>query len=123
LPVNCFPAHILGIPNNPFIDQVWIAISLLINGKQIFDPGQDQRGLFILKQISQSPVQLLKILPDHSGVIIGPDPVAELGGNALVPDQETRLRANDTLTLVGPDAEVDEAVRCLARNGRKWFST
>jgi hypothetical protein len=37
----------------------------------------------------------------------------------MVPNQETRLRANDTLTLVGPEAEVDEGVRFLARTGRK----
>jgi Kef-type K+ transport system membrane component KefB/Trk K+ transport system NAD-binding subunit len=53
------------------------------------------------------------MLPGDTAVLM-----IERGGNALVPDQKTRLRANDTLTLVGPKAEVDEAVRYLARNGR-----
>lgn len=31
---------------------------------------------------------------------------------------QIKLRANDTLTLVGTEAEVDEAVRYVARNGQ-----
>jgi trk system potassium uptake protein TrkA len=53
------------------------------------------------------------MLPGDTAVLM-----IERGGDALVPDQETRLRANDTLTLVGTEAEVDEVVRYLARNGQ-----
>lgn len=38
----------------------------------------------------------------------------ERGGDVLVPDRETRLKANDTITLVGPADDVDEAARALA---------
>ena len=40
------------------------------------------------------------------------------GGDILVPDRSTSLRANDTVTLVGTDGDVDTAARLLARNGR-----
>ncbi len=42
----------------------------------------------------------------------------ERGGDILIPDRETALRANDTLTLVGADGDLDIAVRLFARNGR-----
>lgn len=38
------------------------------------------------------------------------------GGDLVVPDQETILRANDTLTLVGSDGDIDEAIRLFARS-------
>ncbi len=38
------------------------------------------------------------------------------GGDLVVPDQETVLRANDTLTLVGSDDDIDEAIRLFARS-------
>jgi Trk K+ transport system NAD-binding subunit len=41
----------------------------------------------------------------------------ERGGDVLTPDRETRLRANDTITLVGSGSQVDEAARLFARNG------
>jgi len=41
----------------------------------------------------------------------------ERGGDVLTPDRETRLRANDTITLVGTGSEVNEAARLFARNG------
>jgi trk system potassium uptake protein TrkA len=41
----------------------------------------------------------------------------ERGGDVLTPDRETLLRANDTITLVGIDSEVDEVIKLLARNG------
>lgn len=40
------------------------------------------------------------------------------GGDILVPDRSTSLRANDTVTLVGTNGDVDTAARLLARNGR-----
>jgi Trk K+ transport system NAD-binding subunit len=40
----------------------------------------------------------------------------ERGGDVLTPDRETLLRANDTITIVGPGSEVDEATRLFARN-------
>jgi trk system potassium uptake protein TrkA len=39
----------------------------------------------------------------------------ERSGDILVPDLETRLRANDTITLVGGEDDVDEAARLLAQ--------
>lgn len=42
----------------------------------------------------------------------------ERRGDVLTPDRETRLRANDTLTLVGTGSDVDDAARLFARNGR-----
>jgi trk system potassium uptake protein TrkA len=42
----------------------------------------------------------------------------ERGGDILIPDRETILRANDTVTLVGADTDVDDAARLFARNGR-----
>ena len=41
----------------------------------------------------------------------------ERGGDILIPDRETALRANDTVTLVGADTDVDDAARLFARNG------
>lgn len=41
----------------------------------------------------------------------------ERGGDIVVPDRETVLRANDTVTLVGTDTDVDDAARLFARNG------
>lgn len=43
----------------------------------------------------------------------------ERRGDVLVPDRETKLRANDTITLVGTDIDVDSAARLFARNGRR----
>ncbi|MFQ5594836.1 MAG: monovalent cation:proton antiporter family protein [Anaerolineae bacterium] len=40
------------------------------------------------------------------------------GGDILVPDRKTSLRANDTVTLVGTDSDLDAAARLFARNGR-----
>lgn len=40
------------------------------------------------------------------------------GGDVLVPDRETVLRANDTVTLAGAEEAVDSAARLFARNGR-----
>lgn len=42
----------------------------------------------------------------------------ERGGDILIPDRNTTLRANDTVTLVGTDGDVDTAARLFARNGR-----
>ncbi len=42
----------------------------------------------------------------------------ERRGDILVPDRETALRANDTVTLVGTGSDVDNAARLIARNGR-----
>jgi trk system potassium uptake protein TrkA len=42
----------------------------------------------------------------------------ERSNEILVPDRETVLRANDTITLVGADKEIDEAVYLFARDGR-----
>lgn len=41
------------------------------------------------------------------------------GGDILVPDNETALQANDTVTLVGTDGDVDTAARFLARDRRR----
>jgi Trk K+ transport system NAD-binding subunit len=38
----------------------------------------------------------------------------ERSGDILIPDRETELRANDTITLVGPENAVDQAARQLA---------
>jgi trk system potassium uptake protein TrkA len=38
----------------------------------------------------------------------------ERSGDILVPDRETKLRANDTITLVGAEDAVDEVARLLA---------
>jgi Kef-type K+ transport system membrane component KefB/Trk K+ transport system NAD-binding subunit len=64
-------------------------------------------------------------------VLVG-KPLAELGlsgnlmvlmiersGDILTPDRKTRLRANDTITVVGTGSEVDNLVRLLARNRRR----
>jgi Trk K+ transport system NAD-binding subunit len=52
-------------------------------------------------------------LPDEVTVLM-----IERGGNSLVPDQETSLQANDTITLVGIGNGVDEVARLFARDGR-----
>lgn len=52
-------------------------------------------------------------LPDDVTVLM-----IERGGSILVPDQETSLQANDTITLVGIDNGVDEVARLFARDGR-----
>lgn len=43
----------------------------------------------------------------------------ERGGDILVPDRETALRANDTVTLVGTDSDLDSAARLFARDARR----
>jgi trk system potassium uptake protein TrkA len=40
----------------------------------------------------------------------------ERAGNILVPDRETVLQANDVVTLVGGDGDVDSAARLFARS-------
>jgi len=40
------------------------------------------------------------------------------GGEIVAPDRETVLRANDTIMLIGPGSEVDDAIKLFARNGR-----
>lgn len=42
----------------------------------------------------------------------------ERRGDILIPDRETALRANDIVTLVGTDGDVDAAARLFTRNGR-----
>ncbi len=42
----------------------------------------------------------------------------ERRGDVLVPDRQTKLRANDTITLVGADTDIDSAARLFARDGR-----
>jgi Trk K+ transport system NAD-binding subunit len=38
------------------------------------------------------------------------------GGDFAVPDQETALRASDTLMRVGSDGDIDGAIRLFARS-------
>jgi Trk K+ transport system NAD-binding subunit len=43
----------------------------------------------------------------------------ERSNEIIVPDRETILRANDTLTLVGAEEEIGEAVQLFARNSHR----
>lgn len=38
-------------------------------------------------------------------------------GDVVIPDRATALRANDIVTLIGTDDDVDHAARLFARNG------
>ena len=40
------------------------------------------------------------------------------GGDIIVPDRETALRANDVVTLVGAEEDVDRTARFFARDGQ-----
>jgi trk system potassium uptake protein TrkA len=42
----------------------------------------------------------------------------ERAGDVVVPDRETVLQANDTVTLVGQDGDIDVAARLFARSRR-----
>ena len=57
----------------------------------------------------------LRDLPLPGDVIVL---MIERGGELIVPDRDTVLRPNDVVTLVGSAAEVDQAARLFARDGR-----
>jgi Trk K+ transport system NAD-binding subunit len=103
---------------NPAYSTVLILESMVIN-PEIYSIAPDMDEKQDVREVKLQNPHLVDrrlydlMLPGDTTVLM-----IERGGNALVPDQETRLRANDTLTLVGTDDEMDEAVRLVARNER-----
>mgnify|MGYP000505963564 CR=1 FL=1 len=93
----------LRIPDHPFFEKMGIAIDLTINGEQIFHPGQDQRDLFILQQISQAPVQRTSIDQHVGHGPIDPQQIA----SARIEERHIHIAAADHHALT--EANLPEA--------------
>jgi len=51
LPVQGITAHPFRVAGDPLAQQVRIGVGFLVNGQQIFHPGQDQRGRFLPQEV------------------------------------------------------------------------
>ncbi len=103
---------------NPVYSGILMVESMVLNpGSFSIAPDVDE-----VQQIREIKFQNTRLVGKRINDIDLPPNVVilmvERSHEILVPDRDTVLRANDTLTLVGSDRELGEAAQLLARNGR-----